>query len=388
MIMTNNAPAAGDFCDFQVQRNTSFTGGSGALTAVMRVLGSYGAGDASGNWNFVSQAQSSGSGGIALGAFLTAQRVAGSNPVFGAVLNGNDTTGLASASGSAVVGVEIDCECQLQDNSTNASMLGGTGNRIGANVVAVRHNSAITSPPTEVSAGVWFTSATNPPTSGTSDPYTAFLSAIAFGVGLQAYQALDTRAAIVPTGVAQPFAAVRMAHEQIIDFNGGTTLKAAAGNYLQYTTSGTPRLRYMAGSSEVLGVDNTGNTTLNGLTASGVMTANSGMSFGANTAPGGVVTDLSKHIMLYNPGYGISVTGGALNFIVGGQADFTVSGGAGIARGAMQVGGATGPTWSTGAAAPAATAPVGSLYSRVGGAVGATLYVSRGGGTWAAVAGV
>jgi hypothetical protein len=49
---------------------------------------------------------------------------------------------------------------------------------------------------------------------------------------------------------------------------------------------------------------------------------------------------------------------------------------------------ASGPTWTTGTAAPSSTQPVGSLYSRVGGAVGATLYVSRGGGTWAAVAGV
>ena len=54
----------------------------------------------------------------------------------------------------------------------------------------------------------------------------------------------------------------------------------------------------------------------------------------------------------------------------------------------LRVGTATGPSWTTGSGAPAATAPVGSLYSRVGGAVGATLYVSRGGGTWAAVAGV
>lgn len=52
------------------------------------------------------------------------------------------------------------------------------------------------------------------------------------------------------------------------------------------------------------------------------------------------------------------------------------------------VGGTTGPTWTTGSAAPASTQPVGSLYSRVGGAVGATLYVSRGAGAWAAVAGV
>jgi type II secretory pathway pseudopilin PulG len=47
-----------------------------------------------------------------------------------------------------------------------------------------------------------------------------------------------------------------------------------------------------------------------------------------------------------------------------------------------------GPTWTSGAAAPTSTQPVGSLYSCTGGAVGATLYVSRGGGTWAAVAGV
>lgn len=54
----------------------------------------------------------------------------------------------------------------------------------------------------------------------------------------------------------------------------------------------------------------------------------------------------------------------------------------------LGTGGSGGPTWTTGSAAPAATAPVGSLYSRTGGAVGATLYVSRGAGTWAPVAGV
>jgi hypothetical protein len=50
--------------------------------------------------------------------------------------------------------------------------------------------------------------------------------------------------------------------------------------------------------------------------------------------------------------------------------------------------GVGGPTWTSGTAAPASTQPVGSLYSRVGGAVGATLYVSRGAGSWLPVAGV
>ena len=76
-------------------------------------------------------------------------------------------------------------------------------------------------------------------------------------------------------------------------------------------------------------------------------------------------------------------------FVEGGIENFRVApDGSTSARSGTQIGGTSGPTWTTGAAAPAATAPIGSLYSRTGGAVGATLYVSRGAGTWAAVAGV
>jgi len=50
--------------------------------------------------------------------------------------------------------------------------------------------------------------------------------------------------------------------------------------------------------------------------------------------------------------------------------------------------GGTGPTWTGGTGAPAATLPVGSLYSRTDGGSGARLYVSAGGGTWNPVAGV
>lgn len=50
--------------------------------------------------------------------------------------------------------------------------------------------------------------------------------------------------------------------------------------------------------------------------------------------------------------------------------------------------GSGGPKLATGAGVPAATMPVGSLYLRTGGGVGSTLYVSQGGGTWNAVAGV
>lgn len=50
--------------------------------------------------------------------------------------------------------------------------------------------------------------------------------------------------------------------------------------------------------------------------------------------------------------------------------------------------GAGGPSWTSGSAVPSATQPKGSLYSRTGGAVGSTLYVSQGAGVWNAVAGV
>jgi hypothetical protein len=56
--------------------------------------------------------------------------------------------------------------------------------------------------------------------------------------------------------------------------------------------------------------------------------------------------------------------------------------------GGIGIGGSGGPTWTTGTAVPTANAPIGSLYSRANGTVGATLYVSRASGTWAAVAGV
>lgn len=46
------------------------------------------------------------------------------------------------------------------------------------------------------------------------------------------------------------------------------------------------------------------------------------------------------------------------------------------------------PTWTQGSGVPASTQPKGSLYSRTGGGVGSTLYVSQGAGTWNAVAAV
>lgn len=46
----------------------------------------------------------------------------------------------------------------------------------------------------------------------------------------------------------------------------------------------------------------------------------------------------------------------------------------------------TSPTWTSGSAAPSATEPDGSIYTRTGtSTAGTVLYVSTGGGTWTAV---
>lgn len=58
------------------------------------------------------------------------------------------------------------------------------------------------------------------------------------------------------------------------------------------------------------------------------------------------------------------------------------------ASSAVTTGGSGGPTWTTGTTVPSSNQPRGSIYSRTGGALGTTLYVSQGGGTWNPVAGV
>jgi hypothetical protein len=45
-------------------------------------------------------------------------------------------------------------------------------------------------------------------------------------------------------------------------------------------------------------------------------------------------------------------------------------------------------TITSGTSAPASTQPAGSIYLKEGGATGARLYVSAGGGTWNAISGV
>jgi hypothetical protein len=133
----------------------------------------------------------------------------------------------------------------------------------------------------------------------------------------------------------------------------------------------------------------------------GPITTSSGIVF--STASSGSA-DMSKHISMNAAGTsGLNVDGGGTfnhvasgvhNFFAGGSftGQIAVSGVNSFALGqfgTVQVGSTSGPTWTTGSGVPASVQPVGSLYSRVTTwTAGATLYVSKGGGAWTAVASV
>lgn len=141
----------------------------------------------------------------------------------------------------------------------------------------------------------------------------------------------------------------------------------------------------------------------------GVMVGSLGLSNGVIFTPVNAASpaDHSKHIDLYANVYGFNRTiDGNLNYNAAGAHVFFVNGvqmgylyGTGLN---IPIGGGTpnpatftqitlntsGPTICSGTGAATGTQPKGSIWMRTDGAVGSTLYVSQGGGTWTAVAGV
>jgi len=207
--------------------------------------------------------------------------------------------------------------------------------------------------------------------------------------------------------------------------NGGLTINGPLNSSIRsqyWQTAGANRWRWYLANTEsadagcdlyLTRYNDAGVATIALLVAraTGVLTVLNGLQIN-NTAnlvfQNSVVTttnDLTKHLQLY-AGYGLCMTSGRMNF-VSSQTWFVTAGGVDIGQinagglnsfpiGAsvpaagtftsVKTGSITGPTWTTGTGAPAATAPVGSIYSRTDGTAGARLYVSAGAGTWTPVA--
>jgi hypothetical protein len=146
---------------------------------------------------------------------------------------------------------------------------------------------------------------------------------------------------------------------------------AAANRQLNFLTSGSTRWTWQAVGGTESGSNSGSNMALTAYSDAGGFLYSP---FSANRSSG--LITLSK---------GAAISGGSSTIdgaVIGGTTPGAVTGTS------VRTLSTTGPTWTAGTGAPASTQPLGSMWSRTDGSVGTTLYVSRGGGTWNAVAGV
>lgn len=248
MVFRRSGPTSIDVTDFQFDRDTTTaTGGAGTTNRVVGisfVAGPNETGDENGLIvQGVVNTTAPGLAPVHYGIWSQMVRSAtGRGHCTGIVSNVYDNTGLSSGTAGVanLLGYEADVYGNGIDDGPNVSTWGGFGVRRLASMVAGRAIAG--SDIVEFAAGYQ---------AGTRDGVNVSLSAgFAIGNGSNVLIGLDTRGALTPAGMTDPVAAVRMLAGQIVDFNGGATLRAAPGNYLQYTITGTARLRYMVGATE------------------------------------------------------------------------------------------------------------------------------------------
>jgi hypothetical protein len=259
LILDQATPAPGDFAVLQINRTTTFTGGTGLFSNILRTIGSIGANDATNNWGIVSTMSTSGhAGGETTAGFFQGRSLAGSTDFdIPLIADYRDETNLGTAASGISGGgpLELDVEANGADDAINLLTLGGTGVRKALHIVAVRLNGANLLQ-TEVSNAIWGSTQTGP--SGPADAHTNFGSFIGFGLNTQMRTALDTRNVIPVAGSSNPVAAVTMAAGQTIDFNGGAALNSAPQRYWWYD-SAAARMKYNVGAGTVFSVDGSGN---------------------------------------------------------------------------------------------------------------------------------
>jgi hypothetical protein len=255
LIFQRNAFAATDGQDFRFRRITAFTGGTSSnINKCLEVEFGNTAGNGCQEWPFLVKAMnSSTSGGQLVSAYIQAWRNAGTGLTTGLITDVADFQGTPSSTSGQLTGMEWDLNATGIDDGLNNGRFGGIGVRQMVHAVFANMSSTINS---EYTAGIWFGTGIN----GTASAYVDSLLCVQGGAGQPTLirNFLDSRGAAPPPGVTDPVAAVRMAAGHIVDFNGGPALNSAPGRYLQYTTTGTPRLRYMAGAAELWAISDAG----------------------------------------------------------------------------------------------------------------------------------
>lgn len=272
------------------------------------------------------------------------------------------------------------------------TLSGGTGSAGQYTVSAVDSNGAIIDlAPTTVgsysvipSDPVTLTGGTG--TGATVSPYWTILTVSVSGAGTN--YGSKTRPAITPSGVTvfqNPILTPVMTaapatlglNSQTIATSAGSGAVATVGDTVtansdsfvySYTVGGTSGARSWFGVN--LYQDTSGTTQR-------LNTAKNGWTFEHDTRSS---TDTALVLKVCSSAGSLAT---AVTFDTGGGVTATT-----VTGTTVRTNGSSGPTWTAGNGAPATTTPRGSMYSRLDGGVGTTLYVSQGGGTWNAVAGV
>jgi hypothetical protein len=261
--------------DFDFLHQTpTLTATASNLHFVQRTILEPGPNDATNYWGIVSRARTSSTSMTAnlVGAYFQTWRLAGSvAPMWAAITESSDITGLDSVNNAPTSSMEIDLSTSGLDNATNPSKWGGFGNRHMIHFVAVRNQGTAEN---EISTGLWF---------GTTN--TRLDSVIGFSLNCRAYQVLDTRGVIAPLGITERVAAVRMQATQIIDFNGGPNLNSPASRSMFYIQTTAPGLRYFADNTELFRIQDDGVVLSSGTYQAPVVTvtADAGLHLTAQT---------------------------------------------------------------------------------------------------------
>lgn len=251
LIFQRGTATASDYADFQVNRTTTFTGGSGNINAALRVQTGVGANDATQEWNIVGSCSTAGTaGGYCLGGYFQGVRNSnGTDAIWGGIFDGVDNTGLASsgAGGKGTLGAEVDVEANKADDATNLATWGGFGVRKGLQIVAIQHQLPDATA-AEFSNLLWFGEDNN----AYAD------SVIGVSVNFKGRALLDSRGMIAPTGVTNPVATVVAQCGQIVDFDGGPSITSNPGRYLSVDCT-SHKLFYYVGATAVFSLDGSGN---------------------------------------------------------------------------------------------------------------------------------
>lgn len=380
LILDRAVPIANGGSDVHIRRDANYSGGTSAnLNFALLVDVNVEATAGSQEWATLSQIHtSSTSGGAAVGGYFQAWRMAGNGAPIGLISDTADQIGTRSSLSGSLVSCEFDLSATDVDDGANSGAFGGVGVRKMVHLVFAQPSATLNS---EYTSGLWFGTQTN----GSATAYVDSLLAVQGGSQTTHIRNfIDARGAAAPPGVTDPVAAVRMAATQIIDFNGGPALNSVPGNYLQYTTAGGNRLRYMAGTNERWSISDAGTLTTSGTIASNTNGFNL---LGASGATAFHVDDPGAG----QPGISWTFSSGTNTWTLGGSSATNVLiglGGGAFTSPAYTVGVAGGPTIRSGAGAATGTQSSGSIWIRTDGAAGSRIYINQGGSTWAAVAGV